>query len=184
MTSEKKNQPDSKLFRDAMADVTPLNPENRTVPVARKLPAIVRQHENDKRMTLNDALKSAPDPMESELGDELSFLRPGYQKRILRRLRRGQFHTSDSIDLHHMNQQMAGQVLFDFIAHSVQSGYRCVRVIHGKGLRSANKPRIKTLTNNLLSSHPEVVAFISCRPANGGTGAVDVLLKSSAGQDS
>jgi DNA-nicking Smr family endonuclease len=184
MTSDKKNQPDSKLFKNAMADVRPLSPENRAVPMVRKLPAIVLQHENDKRMALNDALKSAPDPIEPEFGDQLLFLRPGYQKRLLRRLRKGQFHTSDSIDLHHMNQQTAGQVLFDFIAHSVQSGYRCVRVIHGKGLRSVNKPLIKALTNSLLSGHPEVVAFISCRPTHGGSGAVDVLLKSSAGQDS
>jgi DNA-nicking Smr family endonuclease len=52
-----------------------------------------------------------------------------------------------------------------------------VRIVHGKGLRSRNGPRLKRLASRLLSRHPAVLAFASCRPVDGGTGAVTVLLK-------
>ena len=74
------------------------------------------------------------------------------------------------------NQETARQVLLDFIVLSVASGHSCVRIIHGKGLRSKKEPRLKILTNRILRRHPRVAAFASCRPVDGGTGAVDVLL--------
>jgi DNA-nicking Smr family endonuclease len=60
----------------------------------------------------------------------------------------------------------------------VRRGLGCIRVVHGKGLRSRTIPKLKLMTNRLLRRHPAVVAFASCRPADGGTGAVVVLLKS------
>ena len=116
------------------------------------------------------------DTSEFDTGENLVFLRPGYQKRVLKRLRRGHYGIADSIDLHHMNQHTAQTVLLEFLAQSVQRGLNCVRVVHGKGRRSLKEPRLKIMTRQILSQHSKVVAFISSRPAEGGTGAVDVLL--------
>jgi DNA-nicking Smr family endonuclease len=167
---------DAELFRQAMTGVTPLGHDDRIEPTPMNTPANAVQREIDEKAVLKESMRPVADPAELETGEEILFLRPGYQKRILRRLRRGQYSTADTIDLHHMNADTAGQVLQDFIKQSIERGYACVRIIHGKGLRSRDVPRLKILTNRLLRRHSKVIAFASCRPMDGGTGAVDVLL--------
>jgi len=180
MSSGKNKSRGSELFREAMADVQPLSPENRIDPVPRNTPAEALQRKRDEKAVLEESLLPISDPAELETGEEILYLRPGIQHRILKRLRRGHYSTADTIDLHHMNQDTARQVLLDFISYSVESGYSCVRIIHGKGLRSRNEPLLKILTNRILRQHSSVAAFASCRPVDGGTGAVDVLLTTRA----
>jgi len=177
MNSKKKEPEDSDLFREAVADVKPLNPLNRIAPHVAKPPAVARQRMLDEEAVLKELLEPHSDFEEPETGEELLYLRPGHQPKLLRRLRRGQFSISGTIDLHHMDRQTARQVLIDFLAHSVKSGHGCVRIIHGKGLRSRNEPTLKILTRRVLARHASVIAFASCRPIDGGTGAVNVLLR-------
>jgi DNA-nicking Smr family endonuclease len=178
MKSDKKNK-ESELFRQAMSDVTPLNSPDRIEPVSKKPPAIPSQLEKDNRAALKEML-STQDP-ELETGEELLYLKPGRQKRILQRLRRGHYSAVDSIDLHHMDVATAREVLLDFIDASLHRHQGCVRVIHGKGLRSRDLPRLKIMANRVLRKHPRVIAFASCRPVDGGTGATDVLLSARNG---
>ena len=126
---------------------------------------------------MSELLDLPEDFAELESGEELLFLRPGVQKRYMTRLRRGRYSIGDSLDLHAMNEATAARALKDFIDEAALTGTGCVRVIHGKGLRSKNGPKLKAMTRRLLSRHPLVVAFASCRPVDGGTGAVSVLLK-------
>jgi len=168
---------DVELFRAETADVRPLAAQPR-VPAARPRPAPTPvQRELDERAAL-DQLLDDPGPQEGlETGEELAFLRPGYQKRYLARLRRGHYAIEDHVDLHGLVEASAGQVLLAFIAEAGRRGLGCVRVVHGKGLRSRTVPRLKAMTNRLLRRHPAVIAFASCRPVDGGTGAVVVLLR-------
>jgi len=69
--------------------------------------------------------------------------------------------------------------LLTFISDACSRSLESVRIIHGKGLRSENGPRLKIMTRQVLRDHPRVLAFTSCKPADGGDGAVNVLLKSS-----
>lgn len=168
---------DLELFRREMADVQPLKSKPR---VSRRPPAPApspRQREADEQRVMEELLL-APEPEHGlETGEELLFLRPGYQRRYLTRLRRGQYTIRDSLDLHDMNEAAAGEALLAFIVRSAARGPGCVRVVHGKGLRSRTVPKLKALANRLLRRHPAVIAFASCRPAEGGTGAVLVLVK-------
>lgn len=159
-----------------MTGVTPLACDDRIEPVPMNTPASALQREIDEKAVLQESMLPESDPAELETGEEILFLRPGYQKRIMQRLRRGQYSIADTIDLHHMNAETAGQILQDFVRQSIERGYSCVRIIHGKGLRSRDVPRLKILTNRLLRRQSKVIAFASCRPMDGGTGAVDVLL--------
>jgi DNA-nicking Smr family endonuclease len=174
MKSDNKKS-DRDAFRKAMADVKPLPPGDRIEPAPRRPPAEARQRELDEQRVLRELL-SHGQMEEFETGEELLYLRPGYQIRLLRRLRRGFYSVGDSVDLHHMDVATARQVLLDFIQHALDRGLSCVRIIHGKGLRSRNEPRLKLMTGRLLHKHPGVIAFASCRPVDGGTGATDVLL--------
>lgn len=171
-----KDKADDDLFRQAMADVRPLRAPDRIEPEPRRIEAVASQQELDDREALRDLLSEGPSA-EHETGEELLFLRSGYQPRLLRRLRRGYYSVADSIDLHHMDVATAKAVLLDFLEQSVNQRRSCVRIVHGKGLRSRDLPRLKLMTGRVLRKHPLVIAFASCRPVDGGTGATNVLLK-------
>jgi DNA-nicking Smr family endonuclease len=97
----------------------------------------------------------------------------------MQKLRRGRFPVGAELDLHNMTTETAHTALFEFIAQAQRRSLESVRIIHGKGLRSENGPRLKLMTRQFLRDHPLVLAFTSCKPADGGDGAVDILLKSS-----
>ena len=109
--------------------------------------------------------------------DDDTFLRPGHSPDILRKLRRGHWPVGDEIDLHGMTADEAAAATAQFIADARQDGARCVRVIHGKGLRSGPRgPVLKHAVNTWLRKTEAVLAFASARQVDGGTGAVYVLL--------
>jgi len=69
--------------------------------------------------------------------------------------------------------------LAEFLLECKRRTIRCVRIIHGKGLRSPNRePVLKNHVRHWLMQRDEVLAFVEARPADGGSGAVVVLLKS------
>ncbi len=168
---------DIELFRDAVGEVKPVI--NDRVESQKPAPnAIPEQLEKDEQQVLNDLLSGDRNLEEITLGDEIQYHRPGIQLSILRKLRRGQFSVGGELDLHGMIAAEAKKELAAFIKEALQHGIRCVRIIHGKGLRSSNHgPVLKPLTAKWLSRHDEVLAFCTARPTDGGTGALYVLLK-------
>ncbi len=171
------NDEDIRLFRDAIGDVRVLEPV-APAPHAPKPKPHPHMFEADEAAVPSELLDMAFDPGLLEVGEELSYLRDGYPSKLLRQLKRGQFSIQDEIDLHHMNASAAQLTIAEFLAEAATHGFRCVRIVHGKGLRSkAAGPVLKTLTDRLLRRRNDVVAFASARPAQGGTGAVVVLLK-------
>jgi len=110
--------------------------------------------------------------------DSVSFLAPGLQKNVIKKLRKGYYGFDASIDLHGLTSQQAKQQLTKFLHFSIEDGYRCVHIIHGKGYGSSNnQPVLKNDINLWLRQHSNVQAFCSTPPKDGGTGAVFVLLK-------
>lgn len=110
-------------------------------------------------------------------GDEVEYVRPGYPPSLLRRLKRGLYAVQDEIDLHRLTQLQAEVVLREFLAEARQHGRRCVRIIHGKGLRSGDlAPVLKNLVDHHLRHRADVIAFASAAARDGGSGAVVVLL--------
>ena len=109
--------------------------------------------------------------------DGSSHRKDGVRKRTLQKLKRGQFPTGGQLDLHHMSTKTGRAVLLEYIAQAQSRNIQCIRVIHGKGLRSSEGPRMKLMARQVLREHAGVLAFTDCKPADGGTGAVNVLLK-------
>jgi len=171
---------DLALFREHVADVQPLKASGRTDPQPARPQPRPRQLERDEQRVLAELLEHPGDPAEVETGEELAWLRPGLQKRYLVRLRRGQYSIAASLDLHQMNATAAHDAIMAFLDDALARAYGCVRIVHGKGLRSKKGPVLKSLARRLLSRHPGVAACASCRPVDGGTGAVAVLLRKTA----
>ncbi|HWU78222.1 MAG TPA: Smr/MutS family protein [Rhodanobacter sp.] len=168
---------DRRLFREAIGDVQRIQPAP-AAPAAKKPAPYPHMLEADEAAVPGELLDLAFDPATLEIGEELSYLRDGYPPRLLRQLKRGQYSVQDDIDLHQMNAAAAQASIIAFLAEARRDGYRCVRIVHGKGLRSrASGPVLKRLTDRMLRRRDDVIAFASARPAQGGTGAVVVLLK-------
>ena len=116
-------------------------------------------------------------PEDMETGEELTFRRTFVRPGILRRLRRGHYPCTDELDLHGLTVPEARRALGEFLAEALRGGHRCVRIIHGKGLRSGHRgPVLKSRVGRWLMRRDEVLAYSSARPVDGGTGAVYVLL--------
>lgn len=112
------------------------------------------------------------------LEDSLSYMAPGLQYNVLKRLRKGQFGLDAEIDLHGLSSNAAKRQLLHFLHDCVEEGCRCVHIVHGKGYRSTdNHPVLKNNLNLWLRQHKDVQAFCSAPPKDGGTGAVFVLLQ-------
>lgn len=168
---------DSRLFRDAIGEVRRFDPV-ALPPETPKPEPHPHMLEADEAAVPGQLLDMNFDPGVMEVGEELSYLRDGYPPKLLRQLKRGQFSVQDDIDLHQMNAAAAQATIAEFLAYAAARGLRCVRIVHGKGLRSkAHGPVLKVLTDRLLRRRDDVVAFASARPMQGGTGAVVVLLK-------
>ncbi|KRE99492.1 SMR domain protein [Frateuria sp. Soil773] len=168
---------DARLFREAVGPVRELAPVAPAPETPRPEPR-ARMLEADEAAVPGELLDMAFDPALMEIGEELGYLRDGYPPKLLKALKRGQFSVQDEIDLHQMNAAAAQATIADFLAEARHNGLRCVRIVHGKGLRSkAAGPVLKMLTDRLLRRRDDVVAFASARPMQGGTGAVIVLLK-------
>lgn len=167
---------DLSLFRQAMEDVRRLEHDRVEHDLPRP-PPHPHQREADDRRVMEELLDTEPDEgMES--GEELSYLSPGMQRKVLRKLRRGLYRIDDELDLHGMTVPVAQAMLQEFLAEAVNRRMQGVRVIHGKGLRSSNRgPVLKPKVDRWLRQHSQVLAFCSAPPADGGTGAVYVLLK-------
>jgi DNA-nicking Smr family endonuclease len=113
-----------------------------------------------------------------ETGEELSYRRNGIAADVLRKLRRGQWAIQDDLDLHGLVVDDARALLAAFLAQAVRRGLRCVRVVHGKGYRSAGgEPVLKGKVAGWLAQRDEVLGFVQARPQDGGGGAVVVLLR-------
>lgn len=165
------------LFREAVGPVRPVRHQRAVIERPRPRP-VPRQREADERAVVDELLNHAWDPASLETGEEMFFARPGIQKRVLRRLRRGQYSVGDELDLHSMNAEAARRALGNFLSEARGRMLSCVKVIHGKGLRSRHEgPVLKRLVNHWLRRNPSVLAFASARANDGGTGAVYVLLK-------
>lgn len=165
------------LFREAMRDVRPLQAPERVEHRRRPKP-VPRFRLADESNALLESLREDPFRSELETGEELLYLRAGENPRLLRRLRRGEFPIAAELDLHGLTEQRAGIAIREFLAEAQRERWQCVRIIHGKGLRSGpDGPVLKPKTVSVLRRRDDVLAFANARPVDGGTGAVLVLLR-------
>lgn len=167
-------------FRKLVSGTRPLK-QDRVAPHRTRRRPIPQQSLHDQRAVLSTLL-AEPDP-DIETGEELLFARPGLQHSTMRKFRRGHYAVEAELDLHGRVVSEAHVLVNAFLQEAQLRGRRCVRIIHGKGRRSASQvPVLKTKINTWLRRKDEVLAFCSARPADGGTGAVYVLLRRAQGQ--
>ena len=154
-------------------DVDPL-PEPKRAELPRERPApYPRQTRLDERATLQESLGPFSPDDAMETGEELLFIRPGVSRQTLRKMRRGHWVVEAQIDLHGLDRHQAHAETDEFLKKAKQRGLRCVRIVHGKGLGV-----LKSALRKWLPMKDEVLAFTQAPAAQGGSGALLVLLRS------
>jgi DNA-nicking Smr family endonuclease len=179
---EQEARRDADLFRKSIGDVKPLADRGTAELVPQRPQPIARQRMADEQAALAESLSdefSVESLLDTDEG--LSFARPGIGGDTLRKLRRGHWVIQAQLDLHGMRTDEAREALAEFLRNACKRGLRCVRVVHGKGLGSLNKePVLKNKVRNWLVQKDEVIAFCQARAADGGAGALVVLLRAQA----
>lgn len=174
----KKQLQERALFALAVGPVHPMK-DRRLAELQPPRPApLPRQRELDERAALREAISDEMDVERLLETDEgLSYRRSGIGPDVLKRLRRGEWSIQSQVDLHGLRRDEARERLAEFLREAVRQGQRCVRVVHGKGLGSPGRePVLKGKVRAWLVQKREVLAFTQARAAEGGAGALVVLL--------
>ncbi len=176
---------DEEIFRREMKDVIPLKDRRKRRFTRRRRPKPPRffaQEEEAEALAKLAELVAGYGKFDLTFSDEyveggVSGINPA----VLRKLRSGKFSYQDFIDLHGLKKSAAREKVARFLHESVRKGYRCVLIVHGRGLHSDNKePVIKSYIKSWLCRGEigrMVLAFSSARACDGGTGAIYVLLR-------
>ena len=170
---------EANLFRRAAGAVQPLRATARVETPATPVAPVPVQRQIDEQRVLRESLSDEFDVGTLlDVDDALSYRRPGVGVDVARKLRRGDWTIQREIDLHGLRRDDAREALGGFIRDAHKHGIRCVRVVHGKGLGSPGKtPVLKGRVHSWLVQKKEVIAFVQARPADGGAGALVVLLQ-------
>lgn len=174
---------DDELWAQAVAGVNRMSPGpgKAALPPPVPPPAAV-WHPDDDALRALEALVSGEAPFDLSDTDEFIEGRvPGLDLAIVRRLRRGEFAVQGHIDLHGMTKDEAKAAIDGFFRTSRQAGKRCVLLVHGRGIHSKDQvPVLKDALKTWLGTARfgrHVLAFATARPADGGAGALYVLLR-------
>ena len=176
---EKKLRAEKELFANTVGRIRPLVAAKKAHLVPDLPPPIPAQRLRDEQAVLREALSDEWDTSSLLDTDEaLSFRRPGIGTDVIAKLRRGEWSVQKQLDLHNLRTEEARDALGVFIRESHKIGIRCVRVVHGKGLGSIGGVSIlKPKVQSWLIQKNQVLAFVQATPAQGGAGALVVLLQ-------
>lgn len=179
VAAARQREAEANLFARAVGVVQrmPLNAQVSITPPAPAPVAVQRQ--KDEEAVLRDALSDGFDVSTLlDTDDALSFRRPGIGIDVTQKLRKGGWSIQREIDLHGLRSDEARVALAEFIRIAHRQGLRCLRVVHGKGLGSPGKTSVlKPKVHSWLIQKNQVMAFVQAKPAEGGAGALLVLLK-------
>ncbi len=177
--ARRKEEAERNLFARAAGPVKPLAHHGRVMLEKDQPPPIPVQSQLDEQRVLQEALSDEFDATTLlDVDDAMSFRRPGVGLDVTRKLRSGAWSIQREIDLHGLRRDEAREALAGFLREAHRLGIRCVRVVHGKGLGSPGKtPVLKGKVQSWLVQKNEVLAFVQARAAEGGAGALVVLLK-------
>lgn len=177
MSKHRVTDADRELFLNAIGEVSRIS-SDLVEPDKKRTPPLPRQRLLDEQQVTRELLLPLPQHTDPDAAEPLRYLRDGYSPKLLSKLGRGQFSVRDQIDLHQMTQSEAREAIRLFLKECLDRDLLCVKIIHGKGMRSkGDGPVLKGLTDGLLRQNGDVIAFRSARHNDGGSGAVIVLLK-------
>ena len=174
----KRTEAERNLFTRAVGKVAPIANQERVWSPLQRPSTRPLQQDLDDEAVMHESMSDEFDISTLlDVDDQLSFRRPGIGTDVTRKLRKGEWSIQGQIDLHGLRSDEARNAMGQFIRDAKRMGWRCVRVVHGKGLGSPGKePVLKSKVQRWLVQKKEVLAFVQAKPSDGGGGALLVLL--------
>lgn len=179
----KKEEPinEEELFVNAMREVREIK-EFRNIPVRRrKETALSGIISSDKEAikTLKEIITGKRPIHLPDTQEYVEWVNRDYRGVNIRNLHEGKFSVQDCLDLHDMSVEEAKNEVENFLKDSLIKGLRCIKIIHGRGLRSPKGPVLKNSLVKWLSGRYRklIIAFVTARQCDGGLGALYVLLR-------
>jgi DNA-nicking Smr family endonuclease len=178
IAAEKRTEAERNLFTRAVGKVAPIANQERVWSPPQRPSTRPLQQDLDDEAVMHESMSDEFDISTLlDADDQLSFRRPGIGTDITRKLRKGEWSIQGQIDLHGLRSDEARNAMGQFIRDAKRMGWRCVRVVHGKGLGSPGKePVLKSKVQRWLVQKNEVLAFVQAKPSDGGGGALLVLM--------
>ncbi len=137
-----------------------------------------KRQQQEHQDIMHEAMHGELQPEDFNTGDEQEFRRESLPRNTLRKLRRGQFAIQSTLDVHGMRREEAHHATQRFLDDARTHDWRCVKIIHGKGLHSPQGiPVLKHRVDITLRHNNDVLAYCSAPNWAGGHGATLVLLK-------
>jgi DNA-nicking Smr family endonuclease len=172
---------DDEVFSQAMEDVTPLGWSEVPLPQSKPVEIQNPNQSENEGLRLLKAFVAGKVPFELQFTDEYVEGFPDPDGRFfLKELHEGSFSIQAQLDLHGATSEEARELMDDFLFRSLRHGWGCVKIIHGRGQHSPSgqpvlKEQLQTwLTGRKWGKH--ILAFTSANLADGGGGAIYVLL--------
>lgn len=181
MPSPEKTVSDEELFLSAMKEVLEIK-EFREIPVPRKKAVSVQKKgpTESEPLAVLEEIVLGKKPLDLCVTQEyVEWTNRNHKGDIIRKLREGRFSVQDYLDLHGLTLEEAETEVEEFLKDSLKKSRRCVKIIHGRGLRSPKGPVLKEALIKWLSlrHRKNVIAFVTARQCDGGLGALYVLLR-------
>ncbi|NYT64130.1 Smr/MutS family protein [Alcaligenaceae bacterium] len=176
------DEQDRVLFRQAVKNVQPIKDTQRAIlpPLASASSEILRERRQRAVGNEPGKLPQTSDhyaPVKVEQ-DDASYVQRGYGPDLAKGLKRGKWLIGASVDLHGNTLDEARERLDRFLQSCLAHHIKCVRIVHGKGYGSKDgEPVLKQTVRRWLSQMADVIAYVECAEADGGAGAVQVLLR-------
>jgi DNA-nicking Smr family endonuclease len=179
LEAQRRAHAEKNLFIRAVGEVTTLSHSPRVSLSPEPAKPLAQQQRRDDANVLRESLSDDFDVSTLlDTDDELSYRSQGIGTDVTQKLRKGHWSLQGQIDLHGLRSDEARDALGQFIRDATKRGWRCVRVVHGKGLGSPGKtPVLKSKVQRWLVQKTEVLAFVQAKASEGGAGALVVLLK-------
>ena len=180
---KKEEYTDEELFNREMDDVLAIE-EFRSLacaprPRTGKMAPVPRDPDQEALAELSNITEGLQPIRLPDTQEYVEWIHPAFRDDLIRSLHEGRFSVQSGLDLHGCIVPEAEAELDDFITDSLKKGFSCVKIIHGRGLRSVKGARLKHAVVKRLSGHfrKDLIAYVTARQCDGGLGALYVLLR-------
>jgi DNA-nicking Smr family endonuclease len=166
-------------FDEAMRDIQKIEQNKQRVGQIRLEQKSVSE-EHDEERKLADALNEEYRLNVTNLPEYMEGCVESTNPVTMQKLREGDYSVQKVLDLHGFRADEAYEMFQNFIKDAIRSNIRCVKIIHGRGLKSKQEPVLKGRLKEwiLRAMHRKwVIAFASSNMRDGGPGATNILLR-------
>jgi DNA-nicking Smr family endonuclease len=173
---------DEELFRREMKGVREIR-EFRKIHVARRqhIPMPQKLDSEKEALKILEDISQGRRPIKlADTQEYVEWVNKEYSSApIAIILHEGHFAIQDFLDLHGFTVDEAKAHVDDFLRRSLLNGLRCIKIIHGRGLKSPQGPVLKESLVGWLAGRyrKNIIAFATARRCDGGLGALYLLLK-------